>query len=412
MFKKQKLHDIYNKRWFFLFSRSCLNNNESNNDYEYLDDKKQKDWIKFDILYYFRFDKEKEENNHNVYNAEIKMDECHKIICSEKDEKYIIDLDYKDRMYEFYCESKIERDEWFDVLINSRKTAKTYKFSITKHPKNVDSLYNMYIKDRKEFLEKLKSELIEVVGNIEEISEFNVFEFTIKNLQKLIESNMDGCLCSLPVKIELLKSYVDFMNKKYLNLYKIFWENSYEKISKDDIIQMGLMLLNYYDEVNKFNVDDINLLNNGKEFVKIYFKNIFPNILFSIENMLKYEIEHKGSKDDEGKYYSDCPKILFDIFYKIFDLVKNYKHKIIFNYLLKILNMSIFQYCFGINCVISNRGVIIEDEYLITISNDTLTISQALNDFIDNIKNINILTEEEINEELHIKKLVNIIAQC
>ena len=71
--------------------------------------------------------------------------------------------------------------------------------------------------------------------------------------------------------------------------------------------------------------------------------------------------------------------------------------------------MSIYQYCYGINCVLSNRGVIIDDEYLITISNDTLPIGQLLNDFIENVKNRNILSKEEIDEEIQITKLIDII---
>ena len=53
MFKRKRLHATYNQRWFFLFSRSCINNNELI-DNTYLEDKKQKDWLKFDTLYYFK----------------------------------------------------------------------------------------------------------------------------------------------------------------------------------------------------------------------------------------------------------------------------------------------------------------------------------------------------------------------
>ena len=410
MFKRQRLHDTYNQRWFFIFSRGCLQNNETNIDNNYLEDKKQKEWLKYDTLYYFKTNKDKDknekENGINIYEAGIKMEDCHKIINFEKNGKYFMNLDYKERIYELYCETKFERDEWFETLINSRKTAKTYKYSITKHPKNVDDIYNIFIKDKKLFIEKIKSELISVTGKTEEITEFDLFQFTINNLQNHMESYMDGCICSLPMKIELLKSYVDYMNKEYLNIYKKFWEKSFNTIANDNIIKMGLMLLKFYDRLNIFNVDDVNLLKNGKELVKIYFKSIFPNILFSIENTIKYEIEHKGTPNKEGLYCSEGPKILFDTFWKIFDIVKDFKHKIIFDYLIKILNISIFQYCFGINCVISNRGIIIEDEYLITVCNDTLTINELLYNFMENYKNLKIYTEEEINEKIQIKKLI------
>ena len=75
-------------------------------------------------------------------------------------------------------------------------------------------------------------------------------------------------------------------------------------------------------------------------------------MLFSIENVIKFVIQHKGTKNKEGLYYTEGPKSVFDIFWKIFDLVKNMKHKIIFNFLIKILNILIFQYCLGINYVL------------------------------------------------------------
>ena len=412
MFKRKRVHETYNKRWFFIFSRGCLlNNDNANDDNSYLDEKKQKGWLKFDTLYYFRNDKDTidPESNANVFDAEIKMDECHKIINYDKDGKYFMNLDYKERIYEFYCETKMERDEWFEVLVNSRKTAKTYKFSITKQPKNVDGLYNLFIKDLNNFYQKINSDIYKVTGDIKLISEFNLFEFTVQNLEKFIEAYMDGCLCSLPVKVELLKEYSEYVNRVYLNIFKCFWDKYYEQMRKEEIVQTGLILLNYYDTVNKFKVNDINLLKNGTEFVKIYYKGVFPNILFSIENMIKYQIEHKGNKDKEGVYFSDGPKIFFDIFWKIFELVKNYKHKIIFNLLLKILNMSIYQYCNGINCVLSNRGIIIEDEYLITVSNDSFTINELMNGFIEHLKNLNILTIEEINEEVQMTKIMELI---
>ena len=155
MFKKKRFHDLFNKRWFFIMSRSSLTNSENLDDDTFLDDNNQKDWIKFDTLYYFRYDKDKKEDN-NKYDVEIKMDECHKIINLEKDGKYFINLDYSERLYEFYCESKNERDEWFQALINSRNTAKTYKFSIKKYPKNIESLIKNICQKKKFIFRKIK----------------------------------------------------------------------------------------------------------------------------------------------------------------------------------------------------------------------------------------------------------------
>ena len=412
MYKRKRLHDTYNKRWFFIFSRGALLNNDNINDNSYLDEKKQKGWIKFDTLYYFKSDKEKTdiEGNANIFDAEIKMDECHKIINYDKDGKYFMNLDYKERIYEFYCESKMERDEWFEVLVNSRTTAKTCKISITKQPKNVDKLYNLFIKNLDDFYINIDEDIINnVTGDLDQIYDINLFEPTIKNLEKYIQAHMDGCICSLPIKKDLLKEYSEYTNGLYIHIFKKFWDKNLEKLNPKEIIQIGLLMLNYYDTVNKFKVNDINLLKNGAEFVKIYFKRILPDLLIDIERIIKSQIEHKISKDKDDVYFSEGPIELFNYFNEIFDYIQNYKHKIIYSYLLKILNILIYQYCNGINSVLSNRGLIINDEYLITVSNDTFKICEFLNEFIDKLKNITVLSEDEINEEIQMKKILEFL---
>jgi hypothetical protein len=84
MFKKG--HETYNKRWFFIFSRGCLLNIDNFDENPYLEEKYQKEWLKFDTLYYFK-DKIALEKKENVFDGEIKMDECHRIINDNKDGK-------------------------------------------------------------------------------------------------------------------------------------------------------------------------------------------------------------------------------------------------------------------------------------------------------------------------------------
>ena len=86
------------------------------------------------------------------------------------------------------------------------------------------------------------------------------------------------------------------MNKEYLGIFKIFLEKNLDKLSNETILKMSYKLLNYFDCMNKLNIDDENLLKNGRELTKIYFKKIFQNILKTIENILKSERELKEIK--------------------------------------------------------------------------------------------------------------------
>ena len=412
MNKKQKNYDIYNKRWFFIFSRRPLYDEYYSKDDNDLDNKKQRDWIKFDVLYYFKFDKKEKDAKDSKYSAfegQIEMAECHKMINYEKDGKFFMNLDAGDRTYDFYSETKSERDEWFEVLKNSRKTAKEYSISITKHPRNIDLLNDLFLKDQKGFYKKLEEEKSTIIGNINEISEFNILEFTINNFQLHIESTLDGCLCSTPYKLDLLKVYAEYMNKEYLEIIRIYWEKYYSKLSNEEIIKMSYIILKYYDNLKKLNIDDENIAQNGKELTKIYFKRIFQNILNTIEHILKNERESKGMKNEEGIYYTLGPKDLFDILNEVLDLVKEYKQQIIFKELLKIFNVAIIQYAIGVNFVITNQDLTIDNEYLISVANNNIYIIQYLNSLIESIKKMGILNENEINEGIQSKKIMNSI---
>jgi hypothetical protein len=69
-----------------------------------------------------------------------------------------------DRKYEFESEMKGERDKWYTTLKNSRKTAKEFKRSLTKKPRNISKLNkiieNEGIGKLKEIIEKEKDDIV------------------------------------------------------------------------------------------------------------------------------------------------------------------------------------------------------------------------------------------------------------
>lgn len=62
----------------------------------------------------------------------------------EKEDKFYITLDMGDRIYEFQSDIRGERDKWYEVLKNSRRTAKDIKNSITGKPRNLNKMLNIY----------------------------------------------------------------------------------------------------------------------------------------------------------------------------------------------------------------------------------------------------------------------------
>ena len=183
LFKHHKTLDYFQKRWFFIFSSRPLFDNLYNKDDVTFDDKKLKDWLKYDTLYYFKFKNDEKESD-SLGTLELKN--SHQIESIDKDTKYYLILDVEDRRFEFYSDTKGVRDIWYEVLKNSRRTAKEILMSTTKHPRNIDLLLSYYEKGEEQFKEKLDSEIKEIAGNYNEIEDINILEFVLNNLGDLI----------------------------------------------------------------------------------------------------------------------------------------------------------------------------------------------------------------------------------
>ena len=403
IYKRHKIHDYFQKRWFFIFSSRPLFDSYYLEDDMDLEPKKQKDWIKFDSLFYFKYEN-KDENSENLGSLELVN--SHKIGLIDKEDKFFLYLDVEDRVFDFYCDTKAERDIWFEVLKNSRRTAKEYQASVTKHPRNIEPLYTFFLKGEKEFIKKIEKEKTEIIGNYQETNDFNIFEFNQINLEYLIESTIDGCNSNSPPRSDLLKAYTEHMDKEYLEIIKNFWERKYKDIQNCEILKMSMMLFIFGEKLLKLNINDQNFYKNGKELTKIYLKITYQNVLSVIENILKKEREIKALKHEMGYYYTQGPNDLFEILSRTFDLVKENKNKCLYELTLNLFNSSINQYLLGVEAVLTSLDIIMEKEFLLAVANNSLNMIELLNSLLDDIKENKVLTEQEINDNLKLKKIM------
>jgi len=404
--KKHKEYDYYQKRWFFIFSSRPLFDNNYLEDDTDLDPKKQKDWLKFDTLFYFKYESTDENSKSS---GELELVNSHKIELLDKDDKFYLYLDIEDRKFDLYCDSKADRDIWFEVLKNSRRTAKEYQVSVTKHPRNIELLNTFFILGDKDFNKKLEKEKTAIVGNYNETEDFDSFEFNQKNLGDLIESTLDGCISNSPPKIDLLKAYGEQMNKEYFEIIKSFWDRRYQEINTSEILSLSVMLFNMGDRLHALNVDDPNFYKNGKELTKIYIKKTYNNVLSVIESILKDEREIKALKDENGNYYTKGPNDLFELLASTFELMKEEKNKYLYESILNLYHSSIQQYLLGVETTLTNLDVIIDKEFLLAMANNSLIMIKLLNNLLEETKEKNVLTEKEINENIKLENIMTII---
>ena len=249
LFKHHKSQNYYQKRWFFIYSHRPLSDDKYITDDSNID--KQKEWLTFDSLCYFKYE---DENEKTLQQSSLDLSQSHKIEAIDKEGKYFIILDVEDRIYEFYSEIKGDRDKWFEVLKNSRRTAKEYKASVTKHPRNVELLNSIFEKGQDKFKEKLEEEMNKIVGNYKETKEYTILDFTLTNFEELIETTLDGCNSTTPAKPELLTAYSEHMNSEYLLIIKYFWETQYNTIDSADILKIAMKLFLFEERLEKYSI--------------------------------------------------------------------------------------------------------------------------------------------------------------
>ena len=400
LFKHHKSHDYFQKRWFFIYSHRPLK--DENYEKDELNIDKKKEWLEFDSLFYFKYEGE---NVNSGFQAKLDLSLSHKIEIMDKEEKFYLVLDVEDRRYEFYSESNGERDFWFEILKNARRTAKEYAASITKHPRNIELLNKKYLKSPEEFNKKLEEEKNQCIGDYKEIKEYNIFDFALTNFENQIESTIDGCNANTPPKSELLQAYAEHMNAHYLIVVQTFWENQFNNIDSSDIMKIAMRIFQFSQRLKDVHLIDPNLEKNAREFVKIYMKKIFKNTLDVIENILKSEREVKAIKNSEGQYSTNGPSDLFDILSKTFDLVKEHKNKYIYEQTFNLFHECIIQYLIGVDCVTSNFKIKVETEFLLAVANNSAILIQLLNQLIDDTNETGVLNEKEINEAICLKQI-------
>ena len=401
LYKHHKSSSIYQKRFFFIFSSRPLYNNDYIND-EYTYDKKLKDWLKFDTLFYFKYE---DKHKFSEYAGYIELKNSHKIEINDKDKVFYLILDVDDRVYQFYSDIKANRDIWFEVLKNSRKTAKEVELSVFKQPRNCEKLFYTYKISEEKLKEKIENDKISVVGKYEDINDFETLEFLINNFEIYLLNTYDGFFSCSPKKIEIFQIYSEIMNKEYINIITNYWTKFYDKIENIFILKLANFLFKFYLNLTKLNIFDENLNKNAKTLVKIYMKKTYLLEINVIENILKSEREIKQIENDMNIYITNGPNDLFEIFHNTFDLIKEFKIKFIYEEICKIFYECIIQYLLGEDVLINNEDIIIENNFYIAIANNSFNLIQLLNNLIDRICAEKVLTNKEIINHIQLNKI-------
>ena len=389
--------------WALLFSSRPLRNADYEKDDKMLDNTKLKEWLKYDTLFFFNPEDEYEIEP----NISLDLKECHSIACEEKSGKYFISIAVGDNNYLFYNKIQEERDLAFEVIKNSRRTAKDIANSITKRPRNMVRLLNLYEKKGKqEYLDDLEKEENKKLGNFLKIQDFDTLLFVLRELDKMVSETLDGCLLIHKDNSTIFEISVDHYIALYLKIISSFWEANYNRLDNEKIMKMSNILFDFENLLKKFRVEDQNISKNANEFVKIYIKKIYKQLLEFIQNILKSERELKQVQNSKKEYITNGPNDLFTMLSNIISANKNVKISYIHTYILNMIYEGIIQFLIGTDCITSNYNLQVEPEYLLAIANNTVEFIPLLNNFIDKYEEGCILSEKRIHDEIHMKSIL------
>ena len=387
---------ITQKRWMFLISSRPLTYDSQLNDEDTLDPNSLASTISFDTLYYFSMDDDKDSS---TFKGELPLGECSNIYGKEVDKDYFVVIDMNDRIYEFSTEISWERDSWLDALKTSKKTGKDIQLSKTKKPRNMTKLLEEYNNSKTSIDMSINFEAASLIKGFEDIKNIQMLSTLIKKLDTKLIQFVDGCTICNPIPIDILKKYCEKFSSIILNKIQDYWKYLSENLSADQILDLVEMVYKQEEKLLQFGIEDPNFALNGKELVRIFTRKIIMNLQTLIESILKNEREYKALKceqDDGELLLTNGPVDLFRTFYKTFDMIKKFKIKELHSETFKMFKECILLYLIGVDIVISRADLIIDNEFLIGVCNNSIKLSSQIFDFVDDSKSYSTLSEDEI----------------
>lgn len=132
------------------------------------------------------------------------------------------------------------------------------------------------------------------------IKDFDSLCFTLGEYEIMLIEILDGCLLLYKENGELVEMTVEYLIDSYLKIVCTFWESNYNKLDNEKILKLSNQLFKFNESIKLFRIEDENITKNANEFVKIYIKKIYKQLLEFIQNILKSERQIKQIENSKN----------------------------------------------------------------------------------------------------------------
>jgi hypothetical protein len=113
-----------------------------------------------------------------------------------------------------------------------------------------------------------------------------------------------------------------------------------------------ILIENHFEYLDSFGVIDISFKKNAIEMMSVFNKKFFWDSMNSIKNIFKLEREQKVERNTNKEFITISPNLIFKGIFNIYDMIKNYKNKMILDNILEYTKYILVQYLLGLDTTI------------------------------------------------------------
>lgn len=368
----------FSRRWFILFVPTPFV--PTAEDDLYVPETQLPNWMRHNHIYYFNFTSP---DDSSACLGEIPTALCTvriKDMSKSKDPGFSFYLDVGNRKFMLNTEDEGELKRWVECIEASKRIAQGIQSSVTGKPRNLTVSIELFDSHGPS---ALKGKINDTIKNLtasalKDQAEVSELLSICDELTKELVETIDGCLTSVPQRIDIATLYAETFHKKLSEILARAWATHAAKMTQGDLLMLIKWVMEYDGKLRQVGITDDKLKNGVGVLRKTYtgrlHKQAISTILEAFLALKDMEIA------TEGVCSSNLPALIFSTFqptleeqYLLFDDIFHAELiEVAWNIILQSLN--------GIRELLERKEAFSID-VLISLCNDSRSLHRLVVDF-------------------------------
>ena len=308
----------FNRRWFILFVPTPFT--PTPEDDIHVPETQLPNWMRHNHIYYFSFTSPED---NSACLGEIPTALCTvriKDMSKSKDPGFSFYLDVGNRKFMLNTEDEAELKRWVDCIEASKRIAQGIQSSVTGKPRNLTVSIELFDAHGPS---ALKGKINDTIKNLtsgvilKEHAEVSELLTVCDSLTTELVETIDGCLASVPQRIDIATLYAETFHKKLSEILARMWVMHGKRIPQGDLMMMIKWVVEYDGKLRQVGITDDKLKNGVRVLRKTYTNRLQKQ---AIDTIIDFFLRLKDIEiPSEGVCSSGLPDVIFDTFRPILD---------------------------------------------------------------------------------------------